>query len=595
MLKSWACQARRRLPRQSDLRTLVSWRGLEVLLAIFIFLYHLVCSFRPATAILRWYSIDDAFFYFETAKNIAMGLGSTFDGISLTNGYHPLWMAILIPIFKLGTVNLILPLRVLIALQGAMTGLMAIFAIRFFSVFALPEVAVVSGVFLALSPTLHRWIAVGGMETGLNALLAMALMHLSTRVLGKSIGSDARNKDFFLLGIVGGLALLARLDNIYLVSMLGIWISLIAARESHPGSWADRERARTAVSSLIMFFIPVAMMLLGYMIWSWIVFETPMPVSGLVKRWWGMVPGNPYGRPATGLRELYIETFASKDRNLVPFSLLYRVLMPLIDKINSLLAKVGLPPLMKSIWVMLTGALIILSDWRRSAKRLKLSLIVPIAIASAIHILYYKLGGYVATRYWYWVLEIILIVIFGALVASAVFGRLGVFRFGRAGTRIVAAVVCGWTMFSFVSYLNNLVPDRNVDPPKYIAVASWLTNRTEDGSIIATNGGGALAYFLEDRALINLDGLVNSYAYYQSLRAGDAAEYLEEVGVDYIIGREEFLLNYQPYKNMLAGRLKESERFGGLVLWTYERSLGLESQDTQLPAAIPDATPACRW
>jgi len=29
------------------------------------------------------------------ARNIARGLGSTFDTIAPTNGYHPLWMAII--------------------------------------------------------------------------------------------------------------------------------------------------------------------------------------------------------------------------------------------------------------------------------------------------------------------------------------------------------------------------------------------------------------------------------------------------------------------------------------------------------------------
>src|SRR6202041_2863493 len=43
---------------------------------------------------------DDAFFYFKIAENIVQGLGPTFDGLGATNGFHPLWLVILIPIFK---------------------------------------------------------------------------------------------------------------------------------------------------------------------------------------------------------------------------------------------------------------------------------------------------------------------------------------------------------------------------------------------------------------------------------------------------------------------------------------------------------------
>lgn len=39
---------------------------------------------------------DDAYFYFQIARNILDLHRSTFDGISTTNGYHPLWMAMLV-------------------------------------------------------------------------------------------------------------------------------------------------------------------------------------------------------------------------------------------------------------------------------------------------------------------------------------------------------------------------------------------------------------------------------------------------------------------------------------------------------------------
>ena len=42
---------------------------------------------------------DDAFYYFRIAHNIATGRGVTFDGEILTNGFHPLWMALVTPLF----------------------------------------------------------------------------------------------------------------------------------------------------------------------------------------------------------------------------------------------------------------------------------------------------------------------------------------------------------------------------------------------------------------------------------------------------------------------------------------------------------------
>ena len=43
---------------------------------------------------------DDAFYYFEIAKNLAAGKFSTFDGgITRTNGYHPVWLLLVTPFY----------------------------------------------------------------------------------------------------------------------------------------------------------------------------------------------------------------------------------------------------------------------------------------------------------------------------------------------------------------------------------------------------------------------------------------------------------------------------------------------------------------
>lgn len=45
--------------------------------------------------------VDDGYYYLQIAGNLARGLGSTFDGLNSTNGYHPLWAFALVPVFWL--------------------------------------------------------------------------------------------------------------------------------------------------------------------------------------------------------------------------------------------------------------------------------------------------------------------------------------------------------------------------------------------------------------------------------------------------------------------------------------------------------------
>ena len=50
--------------------------------------------------LIRDASSDDAFYYFQIARNLASGKFSTFDGgITRTNGYHPLWLFLITPFY----------------------------------------------------------------------------------------------------------------------------------------------------------------------------------------------------------------------------------------------------------------------------------------------------------------------------------------------------------------------------------------------------------------------------------------------------------------------------------------------------------------
>lgn len=53
--------------------------------------------------ILMAHAQDDFYYYLKVAQNIAAGHGSTFDGSTLTNGYHPLYMLLLVTVCHIGT------------------------------------------------------------------------------------------------------------------------------------------------------------------------------------------------------------------------------------------------------------------------------------------------------------------------------------------------------------------------------------------------------------------------------------------------------------------------------------------------------------
>src|SRR5260221_4128229 len=105
-------------------------RWFEILLVLIVMGISLYAALSDSQNLSwRWFTRDDAYYYFKVAQNISEGHGSTFDGINQTNGYHPLWMLVCIPIFALARFDLILPLRTLLVMMG---GLSAATAILFF-------------------------------------------------------------------------------------------------------------------------------------------------------------------------------------------------------------------------------------------------------------------------------------------------------------------------------------------------------------------------------------------------------------------------------------------------------------------------------
>ena len=87
---------------------------IEALILVLVLVPHFYIALHTAGTIIDWFNTDDAFYYFVPARNIAKGAGVTFDGITSTNGFHPLWMAVSVPVFVLAQINLILPIRVMI-------------------------------------------------------------------------------------------------------------------------------------------------------------------------------------------------------------------------------------------------------------------------------------------------------------------------------------------------------------------------------------------------------------------------------------------------------------------------------------------------
>ena len=123
---------------------------------------------------------------------------------------------------------------------------------------------------------------------------------------------------------------------------------------------------------------------------------------------------------------------------------------------------------------------------------------------------------------------------------------------------ILLVVMIGVVFFMHTRYLVRQFPP-TVTPEmetRYLAQALALEEYTEEGSLIGMTGGGMTAYFVRNRVVMNLDGLINSVEYFEALKAGKAVEFLDRMGMDYVFGNYYMLLDSDPYRGIFYNRLK---------------------------------------
>jgi hypothetical protein len=523
---------------------------------------HIFLVFAHQNFILNWFNTDDAFYYFKTAQNIVEGQGITFDGIARTNGFHPLWLIILMPIFTLAKVDLTLPLRLVIVWQVALGLGSTLILYRICQNFCSRWMAFLVALTWAFTPTVYKVIFKGGTEAGLNAFFITLLWWMAHRVAEELTAGNLSYRRIATLGGIAALTLLSRLDNVFLVFILGGWLILRFWRplDSKPVSLAVTLKWWLKMG--IAYFTPLVTTLGLYMLTNQLYFGSAMPVSGKVKRFWGALKYTVYGRPPKNFSKFLDEFFSASD-SVGPWSL---VMAPL-QRFTAWFADFGAG--LNSLWgsfllALLIGLLVFMlirkhkfvaaTFWRWN--------LFPLLVACLTQIVYYKALGHIAQKSWYWIAEMLFVVLLFGIILE-VFAR--ELRELPKGIQLEAVTVLIFIAVLTLPYVRFSYRVFSYSPQGegqfYLQRAQFLEENTEPGALIGMTGSGSSGYFVRDRTIVNLDGLINSMEYFIHLQKGSAGDYLESIGLEYMFGNAYILQRSDPYRMNFEDRLEEFREF----------------------------------
>jgi hypothetical protein len=208
--------------------------------------------------------------------------------------------------------------------------------------------------------------------------------------------------------------------------------------------------------------------------------------------------------------------------------------------------------------------------------RKSFTLLIPaLTIGCFLQIAYYNARSYAHTRGWYWVTEMLALVLLGMVLSSRLFEKLHQWTRKEVVNIALLAVLVGGLLFLNARFIFHMSPPKVAagQEGEYLAAIRRLENNTNEGTLIGMTGGGNVAYFIEHRTIVNLDGLINSKAYFDALKQGVGYRFLDDLKLDYVYGKPYMLLETEPYRDIFPGRVEEIGALRGPDNFTLYRYL----------------------
>lgn len=431
---------------------------------------------------LAIFSSDDSFYYFLTARNIALGKGVTFDGINTTNGFHPLWMLAMVPVYALTGGDYDLSLRlVYVLLLLLFSGSIALtFKLLNASAGRIPALLTL---LLFVNPIVFN-LFFNGLESALLIFLLLLVLTVARHTDLVSPQMGARNQA--LAGLLLGLVFLCRLDCAFHL----IGLALVALVVYRLPLW-NPKALPSLLQSYGLLFLVFALVVAPYFAWNLTATGHLAPITGALK--------SSFPHPDPQIRKLLAVRWS-------PYTLLVLVSIALAalqswqpaSPLRCLVATRGAGQpwgvLFAGLWLgclLHYGYTLFFTTW--GVMQWHFASYIPVALLCAG----WLIAWVAAARRW---------------VAPAL-------------ATVVLVVNCGTLALSVVQKIKQ--------HGNWHDAAVWAREHTPPDSVFGMTDAGYFAYFSR-RSTVNLDGLINGYEYQAALANGTLNPYLARCGINYV-------------------------------------------------------------
>lgn len=470
---------------------------------------------HPIDVLVSKVTPDDAYYYLQAARNIVRGEGPSLDGLHGSNGFHPLWMALLLPLAPLPRDAFVYAGASLGAAIDVVTICALWWAVGIVSQRHSVRAAAVAA--YAFNPAV-AFSAASGMESSVSLLTLVLLFGLFLR----SSAHERSDRFWVLLGLACGFAVLARTDNTFFV--LAILGFLMLRRAAVP---------RAALTAAAV----AALVVLPWFVWNLAVFGTPFQASGEAKP----LPAHTNFDPDDSKSAADVALHGAgltKEAFLSRIADTYFFEKPLLGTIVVVLAA-G------------TAIAVIQSRMARSAaRRCAPYLLVLSAAVLALIIVHAGVRWHV--REWYFIAAIPLAALLLAAALDVTLTWLDRRRPLRYAAVVPLAAVAAIVGAQVHEGLDMWERGRYYWQADMFQAARWVREQTPSDTRIVGFNVGVLAYF-DERTTTNVDGVMNLDAL-DALRSRDLLVYVQSLHPHYFIDYHSFVFGF--FRHFWGGNIR---------------------------------------
>jgi hypothetical protein len=460
--------------------------------------------------------LDDAYYYFEVARNLAAKGWATFDGLHATSGIQLLWGLVLTGVASIVNerIAFLHAVLVLSALLNGLTGVLLWRGGRRLYSPALGELAVLiwAGFMLGLRPTMM------GMEYPLHITIIVVLFFVAWDLFAHP--QNASLGKIAALGVFAAFNFGTRLDSaVYSVLLIAlVLVVLLRARV---------ERSFFLKALIVLgAILGVSVCLFAALNYSFA--RAVLPLSGLVKSFYAAHHFDAYGwtTALAGHIFWFVEIQARAILDVVASILLEG------EVYEPLALVVILGALAASVW----GAHRIYVTRAQNPERFRFAQFLGLLwLFGVLHVVTVvaTIGhfAHITQHYWGWLF--ITWCLWAAVLVEMALGAMQNVRVRRSVAAIgLAAFLGAHLWFAVAYYVQPFVPNLN---NRRVETAAWINAHLPPDARIGAWNAGVLGYFSE-RTVVNLDGLANDREYLQFLASGAPLQgYLQQQHINYIV------------------------------------------------------------